>query len=231
MIGGGVVAGRGIIPARAGFTVRCAVSGVGARDHPRSRGVYVVVLTSVAHRRGSSPLARGLRRRPVPLVLGLGIIPARAGFTQAGCSPAGLDRDHPRSRGVYGLLAIGAGAAFGSSPLARGLRRWVVDTSWTVGIIPARAGFTGRTTGTGVSGWDHPRSRGVYVSCMTRFPRNRGSSPLARGLRLNPAQPPLTPRIIPARAGFTPGASPGRGTTWDHPRSRGVYSGTEGRGN
>ena len=30
-------------------------------------------------------------------------------------------------------------------------------------------------------------------------------------------------RIIPARAGFTGSSSPIPGSTWDHPRSRGVY--------
>ena len=50
--------------------------------------------------------------------------------------------------------------------------------------------------------------------------RERGSSPLARGL-LEPRPVNLGgARIIPARAGFTP-ASPA--SPADHPRSRGVY--------
>ena len=55
--------GEGIIPARAGFTGVGRLGRPRHSDHPRSRGVY-------AHRRrgagdcaGSSPLARGLRRR------------------------------------------------------------------------------------------------------------------------------------------------------------------------
>ena len=50
-----------------------------------------------------------------------------------------------------------------------------------------------------------------------------GSSPLARGLPDHCLDGRLNPRIIPARAGFTPrSCAPAPGTA-DHPRSRGVY--------
>ena len=91
-----------IIPARAGFTGGERTEGIVDKDHPRSRGVYwwtctagpppmsdhprsrgvydgTTVLASVDY--GSSPLARGLLiglPEPEP---GVGIIPARAGFT------------------------------------------------------------------------------------------------------------------------------------------------------
>ena len=51
----------GIIPARAGFTVRAARDAARARDHPRSRGVYPVCRCRRVMVTGSSPLARGLR--------------------------------------------------------------------------------------------------------------------------------------------------------------------------
>ena len=53
----------GIIPARAGFTRRPGRSPAASRDHPRSRGVYVKRLRASKPGAGSSPLARGLRRR------------------------------------------------------------------------------------------------------------------------------------------------------------------------
>ena len=55
-----------IIPARAGFTLCAAPGPHGARDHPRSRGVYYLALRTGDWRDGSSPLARGLLpgRRP-----------------------------------------------------------------------------------------------------------------------------------------------------------------------
>ena len=52
----------GIIPARAGFTsIRASILSPRA-DHPRSRGVYSAVYSTVSLPPGSSPLARGLRR-------------------------------------------------------------------------------------------------------------------------------------------------------------------------
>ena len=110
-------------------------------------------------------------------------------------------------------------------------------------IIPARAGFTARAPAAGSAPPDHPRSRGVYPSSRSSptgspdHPRSRGvyvhsqvkrsprtgSSPLARGLRLQVQDPRLAARIIPARAGFTPTTTAPGATRRDHPRSRGVY--------
>ena len=72
-----------------------------------------------------------------------------------------------------------------------------------VGIIPARAGFT---RGSGLpreSPRDHPRSRGVYSRGAGSGRHAGGSSPLARGLRLDIHALHDDVRIIPARAGFT----------------------------
>ena len=76
-------------------------------------------------------------------------------------------------------------------------------------IIPARAGFT--------------------VVLLCRVSVVRGSSPLARGLRLLPSPPSLSSRIIPARAGFTDDRDQWRKANPDHPRSRGVYQPERGR--
>ena len=88
------------------------------------------------------------------------------------------------------------------------------------GIIPARAGFTGLGRRAQRRWRDHPRSRGVYAVGITAC----GSSPLARGLRDDGAGLGGDVGIIPARAGFTPSASPSPSPRADHPRSRGVYS-------
>ena len=71
---------------------------------------------------------------------------------------------------------------------------------------------------------DHPRSRGVYRSGEVFARVERGSSPLARGLRGDARGKSALKRIIPARAGFTLPARGGGGAAPDHPRSRGVYS-------
>ena len=54
---------RGIIPARAGFTVHVPTSRPDVSDHPRSRGVYVLPNPRAPIIMGSSPLARGLPAR------------------------------------------------------------------------------------------------------------------------------------------------------------------------
>ena len=70
-----------IIPARAGFTGAPTPRSRRAADHPRSRGVYVRYWWTSAPAAGSSPLARGLPRPGGGRGVGVGIIPARAGFT------------------------------------------------------------------------------------------------------------------------------------------------------
>ena len=70
-----------IIPARAGFTPSERSAGSQRPDHPRSRGVYLRVEGYVVLTAGSSPLARGLLPVPDAELGPLGIIPARAGFT------------------------------------------------------------------------------------------------------------------------------------------------------
>ena len=195
----------------------------GAGDHPRSRGVYWRGGGRRSGGRGSSPLARGLRpprATPTPCTR---IIPARAGFTC--CPPGGGSpiRDHPRSRGVYGPAPWAGSGPPGSSPLARGLPGYAGDLRADLGIIPARAGFTGPAPVGGCREPDHPRSRGVYQDLAQGVPIAQGSSPLARGLPPRRRASSSRSRIIPARAGFTPWSLTPTPPRRDHPRSRGVY--------
>ena len=152
----------GIIPARAGFTARGPGRRAPAQDHPRSRGVYLSSTRMRSHKRGSSPLARGLL---TPAEGGLRrerIIPARAGFTRSRSPTAAWRRDHPRSRGVYTSVTPRPSPRRGSSPLARGLPLDTTAQTSAQGIIPARAGFTVHRRAPGGVHRDHPRSRGVY---------------------------------------------------------------------
>ena len=175
---------RGIIPARAGFTT-CRRPGSRSRpDHPRSRGVYVSAFPPATAFRGSSPLARGLRDRPVMTGHEGGIIPARAGFTPGPVGQRHLRGDHPRSRGVYSSTGSSRFPSAGSSPLARGLRQAHTRRLPRERIIPARAGFTPPGVSSRTSPRDHPRSRGVYSRSVRHSLVLSGSSPLARGLLL-----------------------------------------------
>ena len=193
----------GIIPARAGFTMRTRSRRRSRADHPRSRGVYVHYRPGARGPEGSSPLARGLRLAVFPMSRENRIIPARAGFTppprlpHEGAAdhprsrgvywsvswPVRRSPDHPRSRGVYSATAPSTPSRRGSSPLARGLPATVAGPSTPSRIIPARAGFTRSRRSRASASADHPRSRGVYVlGELTRI-GGQGSSPLARGLR------------------------------------------------
>ena len=134
-------------------------------------------------------------------------------------------KDHPRSRGVYALKEAGYDPAEGSSPLARGLPTSGSRTTRWVRIIPARAGFTGRTGAPRRPSRDHPRSRGVYqeVGEVDQFPR--GSSPLARGLlttsRAKSSQPMDHPR---SRGVYEPSTPPGGSRPGSSPLARGLPS-------
>ena len=155
--------GRGIIPARAGSTPFDVGEPAQAGDHPRSRGVYVVLIPgrhrqcldhprsrgvyASSHwdrsaRKGSSPLARGLHNERISKLLENGIIPARAGSTKAPPQNSAWTGDHPRSRGVYDDGSWRSRVSVGSSPLARGLQCVRRADDAVVRIIPARAGST-----------------------------------------------------------------------------------------
>ena len=159
--------GRGIIPARAGFTPHEGALRVLLRDHPRSRGVYTRTCFSSPELTGSSPLARGLHYATCPHRKCIGIIPARAGFTSTTSSVWSTRRDHPRSRGVYSPRRVAFASSRGSSPLARGLRICSRSSASILRIIPARAGFTCSPPPAGPAATDHPRSRGVYGCART----------------------------------------------------------------
>ena len=131
--------------------------------------------------------------------------------------------DHPRSRGVYVQLGDHHDHHDGSSPLARGLHPHRGHDRRKLRIIPARAGFTMRSTVSASTTRDHPRSRGVYRPPTPLSLRPPGSSPLARGLPQGKSHGQVREGIIPARAGFTTAATVTPRISPDHPRSRGVY--------
>ena len=175
----------GIIPARAGFTVDKPELKTATGDHPRSRGVYRLIRVKARLIPGSSPLARGLLHLEIGRVVIHGIIPARAGFTRVTNQGRRFDWDHPRSRGVYVVRQSCLRLSGGSSPLARGLLEPAEAALRRERIIPARAGFTDPTGWPMAPAKDHPRSRGVYLQPRMGPRGRRGSSPLARGLRIS----------------------------------------------
>ena len=215
--------GARIIPAHAGFTSRPRSCPWPARDHPRTRGVYVVTSSSTVFAKGSSPHTRGL-----PVDQGLdggspGIIPAHAGFTMHAPERMYPRPDHPRTRGVYRRCRRRTAARAGSSPHTRGLlgvQGTVVDDAR---IIPAHAGFTRRRHRDQHRSEDHPRTRGVYATRASPHPPLPGSSPHTRGLHGRPPPRRAGQRIIPAHAGFTEEATAADGKRHgSSPRVRGL---------
>ena len=200
----------GLIPARAGKTVRLGVRDGRESAHPRSRG--------------ENPICRPAQCRRHRL------IPARAGKTPAQTSLSVSPRAHPRSRGENAVSVIACPGTYGSSPLARGkpLRRSRAESR--VRLIPARAGKTRGRSKTPSRKPAHPRSRGENRAHPHTAHRNLGSSPLARGKHARPFQARMLPGLIPARTGKTtlPMTSWSRSSA--HPRSRGENTSRSRRG-
>ena len=174
---------------------------------------------------GSSPLARGTRRkriRPCPLRR---FIPARAGNTHTRIVGDDGKTVHPRSRGEH-CNGVGVPrAVVGSSPLARGTRVGHHPLDRHHRFIPARAGNTRGNPPPPCRRSVHPRSRGEHGLASLGWWTGYGSSPLARGTL------PITPRdgrehrFIPARAGNTGRRTHRRSRSAVHPRSRGEHVG------
>ena len=212
-----------IIPAHAGFTARPRPGRPRGPDHPRTRGVYQGVSLTRGCVVGSSPHTRGLRHGAPERGDTGGIIPAHAGFTWVASIDKAVERDHPRTRGVY--VSISALIVFtaGSSPHTRGLRFADSAPATHSGIIPAHAGFTCQYYSCCCQCSDHPRTRGVYGVCGGDSRVPAGSSPHTRGLPRAGSAPSPNCRIIPAHAGFTIWGLPKTPRAGDHPRTRGVY--------
>ena len=100
-------------------------------------------------------------------------------------------------------LSAGARRVSGSSPLARGTPDVAWLTAEAEGLIPARAGNTGRDILVFLSVWAHPRSRGEHGGAVNKHECMTGSSPLARGTPGNRVRVSQRRGLIPARAGNT----------------------------
>ena len=174
-----------------------------AAAHPRSRGEHPQITSHRPRSFGSSPLARGTRRRTSVKMAASRLIPARAGNTSCSSLPGSPPSAHPRSRGEH-LNHAGAGAGVrGSSPLARGTLLNLPSGFPGGRLIPARAGNTSSAEPILVFMSAHPRSRGEHFLSVWVFCRASGSSPLARGTPNYGKHWALCCRLIPARAGNT----------------------------
>ena len=157
----------GLIPARAGTTSRLWLLAGRGGAHPRSRGDHGCTAQENGGHGGSSPLARGPLTKTYALTEAQGLIPARAGTTSRGVSPAACFGAHPRSRGDHREPSVFLNNMRGSSPLARGPLNQLLRDFLQEGLIPARAGTTVFGMTVNLMSRAHPRSRGDHL-CSER---------------------------------------------------------------
>ena len=212
-----------IIPAYAGSTIPAGPDGVDAPDHPRIRGEHLSTSLANATTLGSSPHTRGARLRRRPDVVGARIIPAYAGSTLTAATSACATPDHPRIRGEHSSTPFPNSTMPGSSPHTRGARTATRHRMPRRRISPAYAGSTALPWTGGIRPWDHPRIRGEHSAHRKTWKALTGSSPHTRGARTPTSWIASGPRIIPAYAGSTKGASPWPLVSRDHPRIRGEH--------
>ena len=211
----------GLIPAHAGKTRPGMPTTPSRPAHPRSRGENFQAKTIPARGPGSSPLTRGKRERRRDPIAGARLIPAHAGKTAPGPTPARGWAAHPRSRGENITWIAQLITSCGSSPLTRGKRVPGCPQLRADRLIPAHAGKTSRQKRFLRGGRAHPRSRGENVSDDGTQSRARGSSPLTRGKRSCGPWGRGRARLIPAHAGKTCASAARASTRAAHPRSRG----------
>ena len=133
-----------LIPARAGKTMTPGRPRSASTAHPRACGENNSELCMWRRDRGSSPRVRGKPHRRSQLLVRGGLIPARAGKTVAIAVGAGGHRAHPRACGENPQAGCVLGLGPGSSPRVRGKPGPKVRVLTAMGLIPARAGKTGR---------------------------------------------------------------------------------------
>ena len=213
----------GLIPARAGNTGVPIVAFLAREAHPRSRGEHGWHVSPSLEETGSSPLARGTPCKLTHRVHTGGLIPARAGNTDAPVAVQRGQAAHPRSRGEHGFKRRVALMRLGSSPLARGTQSPPQLLSLPHRLIPARAGNTLISLWIFVCFSAHPRSRGEHRTSSFEVSLDFGSSPLARGTPVWLLQRLSLARLIPARAGNTSLRRPFCQRRPAHPRSRGEH--------
>ena len=215
--------GRGSSPHTRGAHFEGIAGTLPIPDHPRIRGEHrdsgLLDIRDV----GSSPHTRGARHRLVRRLLPARIIPAYAGSTRRGACRRQSPSDHPRIRGEHTRLGASARHPTGSSPHTRGALFHVARFGAGLGIIPAYAGSTIWIPVWVVSMTDHPRIRGEHDIWVGDLDRLVGSSPHTRGAPEQPSTKSPWSRIIPAYAGSTSLAGPGRPGHADHPRIRGEH--------
>ena len=151
-------------------------------------------------------------------------IPASAGNTVQTLAVRDITSVHPRERGEHCRDGKRYGKWSGSSPRARGTRRWTAERCACGRFIPASAGNTCAPKSSTPTATVHPRERGEHCMEAINGANSTGSSPRARGTLGDKWNVDQRQRFIPASAGNTPYPSRQRGSSSVHPRERGEHA-------
>ena len=135
---------RGLIPARAGKTMRTQPPPPPRWAHPRACGENHARAAAWPAWRGSSPRVRGKRPGGGVGTVGPRLIPARAGKTLTSPSPWYAPQAHPRACGENTEPSPRDRRPRGSSPRVRGKLGVADPLRVRPRLIPARAGKTAR---------------------------------------------------------------------------------------
>mgnify|MGYP001677503115 CR=1 FL=1 len=211
----------GLIPARAGKTVRRALPAGAGRAHPRACGENEEIRGRLLAVEGSSPRVRGKPRRSGLRRRLSRLIPARAGKTNGRTAAARSEPAHPRACGENVGVHFCVHFCSGSSPRVRGKHRRHSSSVGEPGLIPARAGKTGCSSSNTGCPRAHPRACGENATSRRHARTAGGSSPRVRGKRPR-GIPHRHPRgLIPARAGKTAPTRRRSNGSRAHPRACG----------
>ena len=171
--------------------------------------------------RGSSPHARGTLWLPQCVDSGRRFIPACAGNANLSARLPGVSSVHPRMRGERVAQLEKNLGSLGSSPHARGTRRYRIPRRFHRRFIPACAGNASMWETTVSIKSVHPRMRGERLPTNANTGKRSGSSPHARGTPGIVRTGLKFKRFIPACAGNAGGRSIDTAGRPVHPRMRG----------
>ena len=149
------------------------------------------------------------------------ITPAHAGKTCGNRPALTGKKDHPRACGENLYLSSVCELSMGSPPRMRGKLDFAEKVVVDLGITPAHAGKTSRSSAELSATRDHPRACGENLGAPSSAVSVAGSPPRMRGKHDEKRDGCMGGGITPAHAGKTMRGHCLRSTRRDHPRACG----------
>ena len=156
------VAGRRVVPARAGVIPMRHPRPAGSWGRPRPRGGHPLDRAQTRRLPPSSPPARGSSAAPGAPGRRSSVVPARAGVIRKSRCCGGRTCRRPRPRGGHPRSRRPGRGRRGSSPPARGSSRLDRLALRPEGVVPARAGVIRVLCAHSLASASRPRPRGGH---------------------------------------------------------------------